>query len=160
MCGDYNARTNVVPDFIGEFLSGNDGNLLIINSANNKMSILIREMAENGNLKRFSKDEARTNRHGSQVIEFCKSIGLLIINGRVGQDKGIGDFTQFDTTGRSTVDYMICNPEFLSIIHDFMIEPKFPESDHCGLSIKIHCKARNTSKVETSYSDWAPLKKL
>ena len=159
VCGDYNARTNVVPDFIGEFSSGNDGDLPIINSANNKRSILIREMAENGNLKRFSKDEARTNRHGNQLIELCKSIGLLIINGRVGQDKGIGNFTRVDTTGRSTVDYMICNPEFLSIIHDFMIEPKFPESDHCGLSIKIHCKARNTSNVETSYSDWASLKK-
>ena len=116
-------------------------------------------MAENGNLMRFSQGEARTNRHGNQLIELCKSIALLMINGRVEQDNGIGDFTGVDTTGRSTVDYMICNPEFLSIIHDFMIEPQFPESDHCGLSIKIHCKSCSTSNVETSYYDWASFKK-
>ena len=80
---------------------------------------------------------ARTNKHGIQLIELCKAVGLLIINGRVGKDKGIGGFTRVDTTGRSTVDYMICNPELLSTIYDFMIEPKFPESDHCGLSIQI-----------------------
>ena len=51
VCGDYNARTNVVPDFIGEFLNDNDGDLpLIINSANNARSILIRKMVEYGNL--------------------------------------------------------------------------------------------------------------
>ena len=102
---------------------------------------------------------ARTNKHGIQLIELCKAVGLLIINGRVGKDKGIGGFTRVDTTGRSTVDYMICNPELLSTIYDFMIEPKFPESDHCGLSIQIHCKSHNTSDVDTSNSDWVSFKK-
>ena len=45
----------------------------MINSANNARSILIREMAENGNLKRFSEDEARRNRHVNQLIELCKN---------------------------------------------------------------------------------------
>ena len=66
-------------------------------------------MSENGKLERFSKDEARTNKHGIQLIELCKVVGLLIINGKVGKDKGIGGFSRVDTTGRSTVDYMICN---------------------------------------------------
>ena len=159
VCGDYNARTNVVPNFIGEVSNGNNGDLPVINSASDSRSILIREMSENGKLERFSKDEARTNKHGIQLIELCKAVGLLIINGRVGKDKGIGGFTRVDTTDRSTVDYMICNPELLSIIYDFMIGPRFPESDHCGLSIQIHCKSHNTSDVDTSNSDWVSFKK-
>ena len=62
------------------------------------------DMHENGQLNRFSRDKVRANKHGIHLIEFCKALGLLIINGRAGQDKAIGDFTRDDTTGRSTVD--------------------------------------------------------
>ena len=64
-------------------------------------------MFESGKLNRFSKDEARMNRHSVQLFEFCKALGLLIVNGRMGRDKGIGDFTHDDTIGHSIVDYMI-----------------------------------------------------
>ena len=159
VCGDYNARTNILPDFICEFSNGNDGDLPIINSANNFRSALIKEMSDSGKLKRFSKDGARANKHGTHLIELCKAVGLIIINGRVGRDKGIGDFTRVDTTGRSTVDYMICNPELLSSVQDFFIGPKFPESDHCGLSLMIQRKSRCITNVEISNSDWVSLRK-
>ena len=31
----------------------------------------------------------------------------MILNGRVGSDKGVGDYTRTDTTGNSVVDYVI-----------------------------------------------------
>ena len=80
-----------------------------------------------------------SNKHGIQLLELCKTIGLLIINGRLGQDKGIGDFTRQDTTGCSVVDYMLCNPELFCELYDFKIASKFPESDHRGLSITVKC---------------------
>ena len=64
ICGDYNAHTNILPDFICEFSNGNDGDLPAINSANDLTSALIKEMSDNGKLKRFSKDAARASRHG------------------------------------------------------------------------------------------------
>ena len=109
---------------------------------------------------RFSKEKAHKHRSGIQLIESCKAVRLLIINGRVGQDNGNGDFTRVDTTERGTVNYMIWNPELLSIVHGFMIEPTFSESEHYGLSIKIHCKSRSTSNDEIFNSDWVSVKNI
>ena len=44
-------------------------------------------------------DACRMNSHGRDLIEFCKNDGLLIVNGRVGEDRGIDEFTRVDTTG-------------------------------------------------------------
>ena len=77
---------------------------------------------------------------------------MLIINGRQGREKGIGDFTRVDTrvdtTECSTVDYMICNPNLLRYIRDFAVESKLSESDHRGLSISLNCNV--PFKVDTA----------
>ena len=115
------------------------------------------DMLENENwyLNRCTKDKACANRHGNHLIEFCKALSHLIINGRLGRDKAIGDFARDDTTGRNIVDYMICNPELFSIIEDFIIEPKVSESDHRGLSIEIACKSHCKYNVNKNHTDWA-----
>ena len=132
VCGDHNARTNVFPDFSDDALCGNDGYLPTLKSVGNKRSSLIREMATNNKLTRYSNDKSRVNKHGTHLLELCKAVGMLIINGRLGRDKCIGDFTRVDTTGCSTVDYMICNPNLFQCIRDFAVESKLPESDHRG----------------------------
>ena len=109
-------------------------------------------MFESGKLKRFSKDEARINRYSVQLIEFCKAPGLLIVNGRIGRGKGIGDFTRDDTTGRNIDDYMICNPELFSIIDNFTIEPRVPESDHRGWSLKLTCNSIRNSRTAPNWT--------
>ena len=154
ICGDFNARTNVLPDYLDEYLCGNDGNLPIFETVNDRRSLLLRKMAENNELDRFSKDSSRTNKHGRNLLEFCKTAGLLIMNGRLGSDKGIGELTRVDTTGCSVVDYMLCNPDLFSQITHFGIELKVPESDHCGLSLTIKCDKSIKYNEFDNESDW------
>ena len=59
--GDYNARTNICPDYLDDFPYGSYGDLPVISPVNNKRSTLLLGMFESGKLKRFSKDEARIN---------------------------------------------------------------------------------------------------
>ena len=84
----------------------------------------------------------------------CKSAGLLILNGRVGKDKGIGNFTRVDTTGRSIVDYMVVSPQLLKLVSDFAIANACPESDHITLSLSLRCKSEKTYTCKTRYSAW------
>ena len=42
-------------------------------------------------------------------------------------DKGIGEYTRFDTIGCSVVDYVIRSPSLLERIINFAILHKFPE---------------------------------
>ena len=72
--------------------------------------------------------KAPANRHGPRLIDFCKATDLIIFNGRLGHDHGLGEFTRDDTTGRSVVDYAIGSPV---IFNFFKVLDKVPESDHC-----------------------------
>ena len=84
VCGDYNARTNTLQDYIDEFHYGNNGDLPVTSHTDMSRSTLLMDMLENGYLNRCSKDKARANRHGNHLIEFCKALSLLIIIGRLG----------------------------------------------------------------------------
>ena len=99
-------------------------------------------------MDKYSKDTSPVNKHGANLLELCQTGSLLIINGRLGSDKGIGEFPRVDTTGYSTVDYMLCNPDLFSKITYFNIENKVPESDHCGLATSI--KGRAPIKVNAA----------
>ena len=81
------------------------------------------------------------------------------MNGRLGNDKGIGELTRVDTTGCSVVDYMLCNPDLFSQITHFGIELKVPESDHCGLSLTIKSDKPIKYNEFDNESDWIYLKK-
>ena len=58
-------------------------------------------------LHRYSMDSAPMNSHGRCLLEFCQTSGLLIANGRVGNDRGVGRYTRIDSTGSSVVDYSL-----------------------------------------------------
>ena len=85
-----------------------------------------------------------TNAYGKQLIEFCQSNDLFIINGRLGQDFIHPKLTCKD---RSTIDYFICLPKLIEYLCDFNVldfSPLFSDS-HCGvdLMINIKCKTCN-----------------
>ena len=82
-------------------------------------------MAENKQLERYSKDTSRINKNGANLLELYQTVSLLMINGRLGSDKGIGEFTQVGTTGCSTVDYMLCSPDLFSQITYLNIEKRY-----------------------------------
>jgi hypothetical protein len=76
------------------------------------------------------------NNFGTAMIDFCMSQNLLIVNGRVGDDAGIGKPT---CKGVSVVDYVVASPALFSHITSFSVAD-FNEclSDvHCPLILSL-----------------------
>ena len=156
ICGDFNGRTGRLPDFSAYCMSGNDENLPCELPDDNLTSDHeIRCMFEQGMLTRFSED-SHVNNHGKKLLDLCKTTRLLIINGRLGSDKGIGKYTQSDTTGCSVVDYAICSPNMFGKIRNFFIHDKFPESDHLPVCISIQLDKKENSIVSNNSYGWYP----
>ena len=88
-------------------------------------------------IKRKSQDKSRINNFGHALIDFCKSLSLIILNGRVGEDKYYGKIT--NTRAKTTVDYCLSDPDFLAHVSSFKVHDFDPSiSDlHCRLSLSI-----------------------
>ena len=98
---------------------------------------------------------ARPNHYEKQLLSFCKTSNLFITNGRVGDDWGIGGFTRIDTTGKSVVDYLLTTPTTFSMIRDFCIHNKVPESDHLPISFSMSYKGEAEKKTRSEeYTTW------
>ena len=87
LMGDFNSRTGTLSDF---------------EMFENKIDIL--EEYENAfdtfDLPRYSCD-TYVSAFGRDLLDFCKVYFIYIMNGRVGQDKNIGDFTFIGINGAS-----------------------------------------------------------
>ena len=75
------------------------------------------------NLPRISKD-THINRNGRALIDFCKETGMRIMNGRIGDEASVGNYTYVGRTGSSVVDYVICFPSIINRFISFnVLEP-------------------------------------
>lgn len=97
LMGDFNAYTGVeveVPD-------------LLIPDLGDLVPICCR-------LPRSNKDEKRKiNVWGRKLLALCGEHGLIIANGRFGNDKGLGEFTCLSGPTPSVVDYALINTKFV-----------------------------------------------
>lgn len=118
LCGDFNAR-------IGE-MSEND----IVVSLNNEVYV-----EREYNDERTSKDKI-VNARGRKILDFCSTSGMYIANGRLGEDKNLGEFTCVTSRGSSVVDYLMMNEMTYSRITDFRVDEPYL-SDHCPLFFKV-----------------------
>ena len=138
-CGDWNARTSVNPDFVED-----DDPV--------HMSVLPDEYIPDVQLPRYSEDKGHVNNNGLCLLDFCKQTGLRIMNGRVGDDKGIGQYTFVGSRGSSVVDYVLCTQDlFRNVCHFKVHEPNIL-SDHCLLTFSFDFQmlsARET--IENDY---------
>ncbi|VDI38437.1 Hypothetical predicted protein [Mytilus galloprovincialis] len=80
------------------------------------------------------------NNYGNRLLQLCQNIELLIANGRLGKDKGIGALTCKNTT---IVDYCILSLEVLPF--DPMISDVYN-----ALHVKILCKLVDVDKCMNS----------
>ena len=87
--------------------------------------------------RRVSCDK-QTNKFGKDLISFCKNYMMQICNGRIGEDKDIGQFTFVGPNGNSVIDYILCPSLLMHLIDTFAIEER-TESTHCPVSCKILC---------------------
>ena len=107
LCGDYNAPTGSMVDLDVNFTNGTNGDLnSLLPSECSERYLHIDKMYRQKLVERNNKDLIG-NTFGSRLIELCRMVGLLILNGRIGGDKGIGDFTRDSTTSKSEVDYVL-----------------------------------------------------
>ena len=110
MCGDLNAATNIVADFLDQDIQETDIDWLENVGAdieNDQTHAVYKYLNERGLLGRSSMDTRKIDKHGRDLLDLCKSTNMVILNGRIGLDKGIGHFTRIDTTGCSVVDYLL-----------------------------------------------------
>ena len=159
VCGDYNAKTNVLTEFCTP-IDGSDGELdILIPTPDNQRHQMIENMYTTGKLVRHSMDRAPSNKHGSRLLEFCEITDMLIFNGRIGDDHGVGQFSRDDTTGRSVVDYAIGTPVIFNQIDSFKVLVKFPESDHSALSISLPIKSDISCNDTKVGPEWTTIHK-
>ena len=61
------------------------------------------------------------NQQGQLLLDFCKTYSLLIANGRVGDDKSVGNYTYISSTGKSIIDYvLLCENGFHCIANIYI----------------------------------------
>ena len=86
--------------------------------------------------KRISDDAGTVNTNGTSLIEFCKSTGYRILNGRV--DKKLSNsFTYFSKNGNSVVDYALLKNENFRLVANLKVGNLCELSDHCPIEITI-----------------------
>ena len=147
ICGDFNSRTITQPDYEPSSVHGNDEDLVnilppnILNEFGNTNF-----MADNRILQRYSMDKCKPSEYGLQLLELCKIANLLILNGCVGSDKGMGEYTRMDTTGNSVVDYVINSFKAFPLFGRFAVQTKLPESDHRPVVFCINCVSNGKYK--------------
>ncbi|KAK6188627.1 hypothetical protein SNE40_004767 [Patella caerulea] len=124
LCGDFNARTSSLNDFIcndnGSYLPIYDDYRLDVNIQ-----------------QRYSRDGVIDTR-GRELIDTCIGNQLRFLNGRVLGDL-FGNYTCYTPNGCSVVDYAIASDCMLNKILYFSVSPFLPTlSDcHCKLSLSI-----------------------
>ena len=120
MQGDFNARTNVDSDTIKPDKFDNF------------------YIPSNDIPHRNSEDIIPSDHRGKELLELCKSQGLVILNGRKSGDI-FGKYTSFQWNGNSVVDYVIVSQSIYDDIEYFKVGNYIPWlSDHCAVRYKLN----------------------
>lgn len=149
LCGDLNARSGAEPDF-----TENDYY---------DCHVPIFDYYEYDDIQesRNSYDK-KVDSRGKQLLEFCISTNMRIVNGRVFGDL-YGKFTCHKPAGSSVVDYVIMSESLLNNVLSFNVSDFIPNfSDcHCKLSFKIMATYASPTKRNIRLTDlekfvWTP----
>ena len=122
--GDFNARTGV------------DDNTITIDKYDDEHMVPVENLVQNIP-NRNSEDKVPADHRGKELLEMCKSLGLLILNGRKVGDL-FGAYTSFQWNGSSVVDYVLAANSIYSSISYFRVGNYVPWlSDHCALRYRL-----------------------
>jgi hypothetical protein len=56
------------------------------------------------------------NSSGNKLLDLCLSTDSKIVNGRLGNDAGIGNFTFMSNTGKSLIEYVLMQCELFPFV--------------------------------------------
>ena len=137
LMGDFNARTGKATDMVTIdesviLATDTDADLFDSFDSKDKAELLGIDLA------RHSQDKV-TNGNGFQLLQCCKMADLKIINGRFGQDAGIGAFTCSNANGSSVVDYAVASTSLLPNVSNFRVDAhdKCLSDIHCSISLSL-----------------------
>ena len=51
------------------------------------------------------------NANGSLLFDICRKTGFRVVNGRIGENDGVGKCTYVGSRGSSLIDYVIADTE-------------------------------------------------
>jgi hypothetical protein len=130
--GDFNARTNVISDTITP----------------DRFDTIVMGNGIGDIPNRNSQDKVPADHRGKELIELCKSLELLILNGRKIGDI-FGQFTSLQWNGNSVVDYVLASQSIYPSISYFKIGEFIPWlSDHCATRFKLEtCMIRENGSA-------------
>ena len=113
LVGDFNAHTGLKTDFT-------DINDYVLNS------VQLDDVVNIVDLDTLCIDvtphnlDLSVNNYGNQLLQMCQSLELLIANGRLGKDQGVGALTCKNTT---VVDFCILSPELFCLFEVLPFDP-------------------------------------
>ena len=125
LMGDFNART------------GNLGDCLLLDG-------------EVNNIESRANRDTKINSNGRLLVDLCKTTEIAILNGRIGEDKHIGEFTCVTHIGKSSVDYFLAKHCCFDSILNLSVKNFYPSlSDvHCCLVLELGC-SKVSPKIES-----------
>jgi len=117
LAGDFNSRTSDHPEFV-----------IFDNSYPHEY--VPDDYVTDVFCQRHSQDKGHVNGNGTAFLDLCKQTELRILNGRVGQDAGVGKYTFVGHRGSSLVDYVIVSESLYPFMQSFNVHDPNPLSDH------------------------------
>ena len=101
------------------------------------------------------------NNYRKRLLDLCKPFNLCIANGRLGNDKFLGNKT---CKGSSVIDHAILSPLLFTCVHDFEILPFDPmvSDAHSGIYLCLSCTNMATGQIDLDYytvitkASWKP----
>lgn len=141
LCGDFNARTSNLIDFIQDDDNNENINECPIPS----------NYCEDFPIPRNQLDQTK-NLHGKLLIDICRDFQMRILNGRFLGDS-LGYFTFYNSNGQSIVDYMIATSSIFYDINYFIVHSPVEFSDHCLISLymKSNIQRKITQNPNKTY---------
>ena len=103
--------------------------------------------------KRQSKDQnRRRNKWGSNLLDFCVNEKMVIVNGRLGEDEEVGNFTCFSGSP-SVVDYCLVGLNLWPMCYNFRVMGCVG-SDHVPIALNLSVPGSQRSICEIRVRSW------
>ena len=96
--------------------------------------------------------DSTVNTSGRHLIDLCKLYSLCILNGRKGDDKGIGHYTYISPNGCSVIDYCLISYDLYYCVANFSVE-EMSDSHHMPIKVALNIYNQCTTIDDNNNTD-------
>ncbi|KAJ7466476.1 hypothetical protein FB451DRAFT_1402208 [Mycena latifolia] len=86
---------------------------------------------------RPSKDDKPVSTRGRFLFKLCNDYDLVFISGAECFGPGSGEYTSFQGSRQTVIDYAICSPSLFPKVRSFTVEPRIHGYDHAALATQL-----------------------